>query len=54
MKKTTFEKFEEFFSTVYYDDVAEILDKYPDERSLTVNYEDLEKFDWSHVYLTKA
>ena len=45
MKKTALAKFEEFFSTVYCEDVAEILDKYPDERSLTVNYEDLEKFD---------
>lgn len=45
MKKTAIEKFEEFFSTIYKDDVFEILEKYPDERSLTVNYEDLEMFD---------
>ena len=45
MKKASLAQFEEFFSTVYYDDVAEILDKYPDVRSLTVNYRDLEKFD---------
>ena len=43
--KTSLSKFEEFFSTIYKDDVFEILEKYPDERSLTVNYEDLEKFD---------
>ncbi len=43
--KTTLAKFEEFFSIIYKDDVFEILKKYPDERSLTVNYEDLEKFD---------
>ena len=39
--KTSLAKFEEFFSTIYKDDVFEILEKYPDERSLTVNYEDL-------------
>lgn len=43
--KTSLAKFEEFFSTIYKDDVFEILEKYPDERSLTVNYEDLEMFD---------
>ena len=43
--KASLAKFEEFFSTIYKDDVFEILEKYPDERSLTVNYEDLEKFD---------
>ena len=43
--KTSLSKFEEFFSTIYKDDVFEILEKYPDERSLTVNYEDLEMFD---------
>ncbi len=43
--KTSLAKFEEFFSTIYKDDVFEILEKYPDERSLTVNYEELEKFD---------
>lgn len=50
MKKTSLSQFEEFFSTVYYDDVAEILDKYPDERSLTVNYEELEKFNPELAY----
>ena len=43
--KTSLAKFEEFFSTIYKNDVFEILEKYPDERSLTVNYEDLEMFD---------
>ena len=43
--KTSLDKFEEFFSTIYKNDVFEILEKYPDERSLTVNYEDLEMFD---------
>ena len=43
--KTSLAKFEEFFSTIYKDDVFAILEKYPDERSLTVNYEDLEMFD---------
>ena len=45
MNSTNKTKFEEFFSTIYKDDVFEILEKYPDERSLTVNYEDLEMFD---------
>ena len=43
--KTSLSKFEEFFSTVYKNDVFEILEKYPDERSLTVNYKELEMFD---------
>ena len=43
--KVSLEKFEEFFSTIYKDDVFEILEKYPDEKSLTVNYEDVEMFD---------
>ena len=43
--KTSLAKFEEFFSTIYKDNVFEILEKYPDERSLTVNYEELERFD---------
>ena len=38
-------KFEEFFTTRYKDQVYDILEKYPDERSLTINYEDLEMFD---------
>ncbi|MCQ2977830.1 MAG: minichromosome maintenance protein MCM [archaeon] len=43
--KTSLAKFEEFFSTTYKDDVFEILEKYPDERSLIVDYHDLEMFD---------
>ena len=43
--KTSIAKFEEFFSTIYKDDVFEILEKYPDERSLIINYEDLWLFD---------
>lgn len=43
--RTSVAKFEEFFSTTYKDDVFEILEKYPDERSLTVDYNDLEMFD---------
>ncbi|WP_409199828.1 minichromosome maintenance protein MCM [Methanobrevibacter sp. DSM 116169] len=38
-------KFEEFFSTSYKDDVFNILEKYPDERSLTIDYNNLEIFD---------
>ncbi len=43
--KTSLAKFEEFFSTTYKDDVFEILEKYPDERSLIVDYNELEMFD---------
>ena len=43
--KTSITKFEEFFSTKYKDDVFEILEKYPDDRSLIVDYMDLEMFD---------
>ena len=43
--QTSTAKFEEFFATSYKDDVFEILEKYPDERSLTVNYQSLEMFD---------
>ena len=43
--RTSVAKFEEFFATTYKDDVFEILEKYPDERSLTVYYNDLEMFD---------
>lgn len=43
--KTSLAKFEEFFSTTYKDDVFEILERYPDERSLTIDYNDLEMFD---------
>ncbi len=43
--KTSLNKFEEFFSTKYKNDVFEILEKYPDERSLVIDYMDLEMFD---------
>ena len=43
--QTSTAKFEEFFATSYKDDVFEILEEYPDERSLTVNYQSLEIFD---------
>lgn len=43
--QTSTAKFEEFFATSYKDDVFKILEKYPDERSLTVNYQSLEMFD---------
>lgn len=43
--KTSTAKFEEFFATSYKDDVLKILEKYPDERSLAVNYQSLEMFD---------
>ena len=43
--QTSIAKFEEFFSTSYKDDVFEILEKYPDERSLNVDYNALEIFD---------
>ena len=43
--QTSIAKFEEFFATSYKDDVFEILEKYPDERSLNVDYQSLEIFD---------
>lgn len=43
--QTSIRKFEEFFATSYKDDVFEILETYPDERSLTVDYNALEIFD---------
>ena len=43
--QTSTEKFEEFFATSYKDDVFKIAAQYPDERSLTVNYQSLEMFD---------
>ncbi|OQD58330.1 replication control MCM [Methanobrevibacter arboriphilus JCM 13429 = DSM 1125] len=43
--KTSITKFEEFFSTKYKDDVFKVLEKYPDNRSLIVDYIDLEMFD---------
>ena len=43
--QTSIAKFEEFFATSYKDDVFEILETYPDNRSLTVDYTILELFD---------
>ena len=43
--QTSITKFEEFFATSYKDDVFEILETYPDNRSLTVDYHALELFD---------
>ena len=40
--QTSIAKFEEFFATSYKDDVFEILETYPDNRSLTVDYNTLE------------
>ena len=42
---TTITKFEEFFSTQYKDEVFDALEQYPDERSITINYNELEMFD---------
>lgn len=43
--KNQVEKFEEFLSTIYKDDVFEVLEKYPEERSLVIDYNNLEMFD---------
>ncbi|MGC9517806.1 MAG: minichromosome maintenance protein MCM [Methanomicrobiales archaeon] len=43
--KTSLTKFEEFFSTKYKDTVFEALEKYPDRRSVVVDYLELEMFD---------
>ncbi|MBO6110403.1 MAG: minichromosome maintenance protein MCM [Methanobrevibacter sp.] len=43
--QTSISKFEEFFATSYKDDVFEILEQYPDKRSLIVDYLTLEMFD---------
>lgn len=43
--KTSLTKFEEFFSTKYKDIIFEALEKYPDMRSVTVDYLELEMFD---------
>ncbi|MGN0093672.1 MAG: AAA family ATPase, partial [Methanobrevibacter sp.] len=42
---TTITKFEEFFSTQYKDEVFDVLEKYPEEKSITIQYNDLEMFD---------
>ena len=43
--KTSVAKFEDFFSTEYKGAIFEALEKYPDERSVVVNYLQLEMFD---------
>jgi len=43
--RTTTSKFEEYFATSYKDDVFELLEQYPDKKSLIVNYSTLELFD---------
>ena len=43
--QTWISKFEEFFATLYKDDVFEILEQYPDKRSLIVDFQRLEIFD---------
>ncbi|MEN4006644.1 MAG: LAGLIDADG family homing endonuclease [Methanobacteriaceae archaeon] len=43
--KTSVAKFEDFFSTEYKDAIFEALEKYPDERSVLVDYLQLEMFD---------
>ncbi|NYT18382.1 MAG: minichromosome maintenance protein MCM [Methanobacteriales archaeon] len=43
--KTSIAKFEEFFSTKYKDTVFEALERYPEERSIVVDYNELEMFD---------
>jgi replicative DNA helicase Mcm len=44
-KKSSVAKFEEFFSTKYKDKIFEALENYPDSRSVTVDYNELEMFD---------
>ena len=43
--QTSISKFEEFFATSYKDDVFEILEQYPDKKSIIVDYPTLELFD---------
>jgi replicative DNA helicase Mcm len=38
-------KWEEFLRTRYWDELLELADSYPDERSLTVKFPDLDRFD---------
>lgn len=39
------DKINEFFSNIYKDNVYEVLEKYPEERSLIVDFNELEEFD---------
>ena len=43
--RTTTSKFEEYFATSYKDEVFEILEQYPDKKSLIVDYSTLGIFD---------
>lgn len=43
--KTSISKFEEFFATLYKDNVFEIIEQYPQAKSLIVDYQKLEMFD---------
>ncbi|SEL37954.1 replicative DNA helicase Mcm [Methanobrevibacter gottschalkii] len=43
--QTSISKFEEFFATLYKDNVFEILEQYPDKKSLIVDFQRLEMFD---------
>ena len=43
--KPSVAKFEEFFSSKYKDTVFEAIEKYPDEKSVVVNYSELEMFN---------
>lgn len=45
MKQTITAKFEEFFATEYKNEVFHILEKYPEEQSLTIDYHKLVMFD---------
>ena len=38
-------KWEEFLHTRYWDELLELADSYPDERSLTVKFSDLDRND---------
>ena len=43
--KTSIKKFEEFFSTSYKKELCELIEQYPDKRSLIVDFQRLEIFD---------
>jgi replicative DNA helicase Mcm len=43
--KTSLTKFEEFFSSKYKNKVLKILEKYPDEKSLVIDFMELKMFD---------
>ncbi|MEM0360290.1 MAG: minichromosome maintenance protein MCM [Candidatus Diapherotrites archaeon] len=40
------EKFQQFFESVYKKEIQRLVEKYPEERSLNVNFNDLEEFDF--------